>query len=370
MITPTEITKHLQTYLPLFTDKFTSLLTVASASVGAANIVTVNSVDHDLSVGDSVVVTAGTIRNVLTVSLLDASTVIFTTTAEHDLVRPSLDLDDDEITLAGFTGALTAWNDTFTILDVPTRNKFTVALASGEVAAPAITGAEYLIEERSAGLNGMVTVDTVPTDDSFTIDYSSVPSMPVSVIDNMAIIESVRIYAAADFKRAQALYTKQTVGDCCLYVIMTDGDVSKDRHTLNDGTAGLTKQDLGKLSILRNFSTVVFIPTGADLSGSAAQDLAYSTIMIALLQTLFGFTDFAGGSAIQYLAVPTGDGPTEYNTAYYGHTYEWQLPHTITFEDGFLVQQDVAFRDIAETFNMFANDTAAQMELNINLDDE
>jgi hypothetical protein len=215
----------------------------------------------------------------------------------------------------------------------------------------------------------MQTIATVPTVDSFTIDYSSVPSMSVSVIDNMTIIDSFRIYAAADFKRAQAVYTKQTAGDCTLFVIMGDGDVSKDRHTLNDGTAGLTKQDLGKLTILRDFSTVVFIPTGADLSGADAQDLAYSTILIALLKTLFGFTDFAGGSAIQYLAVPTGDGPTEYNTAYYGHAYGWQLPHTVTYEDGFLQQQSVAFRDIAQTLKLFADDEA-EMTTNINLDDE
>jgi hypothetical protein len=369
MITPTEVTTHLKTYLPLFTDKFTSYLIVTSASVGASNIVTCNVTDHGKDAGDKVVVTGGTIRNELSVALLDGGSVIFTTAQDHDLIRPSQPLDDQTLTLAGFTGALTVWNGSHTILDVTNRMHFTIALPSGEIAAPAITGAEYLAEQRSAGLNGMQTIATVPTVDSFTIDYSSVPSMSVSVIDNMTIIDSFRIYAAADFKRAQAVYTKQTAGDCTLFVIMGDGDVSKDRHTLNDGTAGLTKQDLGKLTILRDFSTVVFIPTGADLSGADAQDLAYSTILIALLKTLFGFTDFAGGSAIQYLAVPTGDGPTEYNTAYYGHAYGWQLPHTVTYEDGFLQQQSVAFRDIAQTLKLFADDEA-EMTTNINLDDE
>jgi len=367
MITPSEITKHMQTYLPIFTDKFTEYLTVASASIDASNILTVNSVAHDKSIGDSIVATAGTTQNVLSASLLSGSNVIFTTTVAHDIIKPSQFLDDQTLTFAGFTGALTAWNGSHTIVDVTDRTHITIALASGEVAAPALDGGQYLADNLTLGLE---TIATVPDDDSFTVDLSSAPAYPVGDVDGLTIISSFRIYAAADFKRAQACYAEQTAGDCCLFIIMGDGDVSKDRHTLNDGTAGLTKQDLGKLSILRNFSTVVFIPTDDDLSGADAQDLAYSTILIALLQTLFGFTDFAGGSAIQYLAVPTGDGPTEYNTAYYGHAYGWQLPHTITYEDGFLQQQSVAFRDIAETFNMFANDTNAQMTLNINLDDE
>jgi hypothetical protein len=368
MITPTEITTHLQTYLPIFTDKFTEFMTVISASMGASNVVTVNVTAHGKSPGDSVVVTAGTTRNELTAAILSGSSVIFTTAAQHDLIKPSQPLDVTEITLAGFTGGGTAWNGTHTILDVPDRTSFTLALPGAEVAPPSLDGGQYLMEQRPAGLNGLQVIATVPTADSFTIDYSSVPDMPDGVIDNMSIIKKFRIYAVADFKRAQAVYTEQSAGKLSLFLIMGDGDVSKDRHTLNDGTAGLTVQDLGLLRILRDFSTVVFIPTGADLSGSDAQDLAYNEIMIALLKTMFGFTDFAGGSAIQYIAVPTGDGPTEYNTAYYGHAYGWQLPHTITYEDGFLVQQSVAFRDIAQTLKLFADDQA-EMTANINLDE-
>jgi hypothetical protein len=367
MITPNEITTHLQTYLPIFSDLFTEFMTVASASVDASNIVTVNVTDHGKSVGDSVVISAGTNRNALEASLLVDDTVKFTTKYEHDLIMPSKNLDLSEITLAGFTGGDTVWNATFDIAGVPDRNSFIVSLPSGEIAAPTVDESQYLIEDRSAGLKGLQIIDTVPTDDQFTIALVGIPALPVGTIDNLSIISEFRIYAAADFKRAQAVYTKQASDDATLFVVMLDGDVSKDRHTLNDMIAGFTAQDYKLLRIARNFATILFLPTAADLSGAAAQQLAYGEIYDDLLRTLFGFT--TTGQAINYAVVPSGDGPTEYNTAYYGHTYEWQSIKTIDFQNGFLQQQSVAFRDIAATFKLFADDQA-EMTVNINLDEE
>ena len=359
MITPSEITLHLKTYLPIFTDKFTDLMTVISASVDSSNILSVNVEAHGKNAGDQIALTAGTTRNILTVAALDGDTVQFTTTSDHDLTKPSLPLDDQTLTLVGFGSV---WDGEHDIIDVPNRRNFNIDLPSGETLAPTITGAEYLIESITANL---YTIATVPDVDNFTIDLSSLPPLPVGTVDGINIISGFRISAAADFKRAQAVYTEQT--KAYLFLIMTDTDVSKDRHTFNDGVASFTPQDLNKLIVLRNFSTVVFLPTGADLSGADAQDLAYGSISSSLLQALFS-APFSTG-ATKYVSVPSGDGPAEYNTAYYAHTYDWQIPDTITYEDGFLPLNDVAFRDIAQTLRLF-NDSEAEMTVNINLDEE
>ena len=363
MITPGEIVSQLKKYLPIFTDRFTESLAVTSASVDASNIVTVASVAHGKTPGQPVVVSSGTTRNPLSASELVGTThVKFTTKYDHDLIRPSLPLDDQTITLDGFGSV---WDDTFDIIDVPNRRTFVVLLPDGETTAPAVNETQYLIDTRT-GLAGVQVVATVPTVNSFTFDLSGVPPLPPGPVDGLGIISGFRISAAADFKRAQAVYTKQSAGDDYLFVIMTDGDISKDRHTLNDGVAGMNRQDMNLLRMLRNFSTVVFIATGDDLSGANAQDAAYSEIYSALLSTLFGFeqTD----QVIKYGAVPTGDGVSEYNTAYYAHVYDWQIPGSITYQDGFLQQPDVAFRDIAQTLKLF-NDAEAEITVNINLDD-
>jgi hypothetical protein len=344
---------------------FTSFLTVSSASVDASNILTVNSTAHGKSPADNMVVSGGTVRNPLSGSELIDDTVKFTTKYEHDFIKPSLPGDDQILMLDGFGNV---WDDTFDIIDVPNRMTFIVNLPEGETLAPSVDESQYLIEERTAGVSGVQIIATVPDVDSFTIDLSGIPSLPIGPVDDLTIISGFRISAVADFKRAQAVYSEQTSGDAYLFVIMTDGDVSKDRHTLSDAVADFTNQDLNKLSILRNFSTVVFLPTGADLSGVDAQDLAYSTIYSSLLASLFGFSE-ESERAIKFKAVPVGDGPAEYNSAYYAHTYDWQLPTVLTFEDGFLQVTSVAFRDIAATFKLF-NDPYAEMSVNIDLDED
>jgi len=364
MITPSEIVRQLKTYLPIFTDRFTAVLTVTSAAVDASNIVTVTAARHGKTAGQSVIISGGTTRNVLSQAEVETGneSVRFFTEYDHDLIRPSKPLDDQTLILVQ-DGSV--WDGEHQIIDVPNRRTFVLNYPDGETDPPELEGM-YLIDTRT-GLAGVQTLATVPSINTFTINLSGAPPLPPGPIDNLAVISGFRIAAAADFKRAQAVYTKQDSDEDYLFVIMTDGDVSKDRHTLNDGVAGMNRQDMNLLRMLRNFSTVVFIQTGDDLSGANAQDLAYSEIYAALLHTLFGFEQ--SGQAIKYGAVPSGDGPAEYNTAYYAHVYDWQLPGTITYQDGFLRQPDVAFRDIAQTLKIF-NDSEAEMVVNINLDEE
>lgn len=361
MITGSDVVRHLKTYLPIFTDEFTSNLTVVSASVASGNIVAIEVTDHNLSVGNNLVISGGTLRNPLSSAVLDGSTVKFTTKYEHDFIKPSKLFDDQTLTLDGFGSV---WDDTFDIIDVPNRMNFNVNLPTGETLAPAVNETQYVIEER--GINGVHAVATTPTDDTFTVVLSDIPQLPIGPVDDLSIITGFRICQASDFKRAQAIYTKQT--SPYLFVIMTDTDISKDSHTFNDGIASFTAQDTNLLRLINNFSTTVFIPTDDDLSGGDAKDLCQSTLFIALLKSLFGVNDFID-SPIKYSAVPAGSGPTEYNTAYYAHVYDWQVPSLITYEDGFLQQPDVAFRDIEQTLKLFADDYA-EMTVNINLDEE
>jgi len=335
-------------------------LTVSSAAMGALNVLTVTSAGHGYSPGKNLVLAGGTVRNPLTASTLIDGTVQFTTVYDHDLITPSLPLDDLTLTLAGFGSV---WDGEHTIIDVPNRRNFIVNLPNGEVAAPAVNESQYLKESIQTGI---YSIDTVPTVDTFTFDLSSLASLAMGTVDDLRIISGFRIYAAADFKRAQAAYSEQQSGEACLFVIMADADVAKDRHTLNDGTAGFTRQDENLLRILQNFSTAVFIPSTEDLAGVDAQDLSYSTLFAALVSALYGYQ--MDGSIIKYLTVPVGHGPGEYNSAYYVHVYDWQLPGVINYEDGFLQSPDVAFRDMTQTLKLFADDEA-EMVSNINLDD-
>ena len=95
---------------------------------------------------------------------------------------------------------------------------------------------------------------------------------------------------------------------------------------MNDGYAGFTPQDMHLLRMFRNFTTVVFLPTDDDLSGSGAQDLCYDSVYVALMSTMFGFTSDEH-EVIPYSATPTGDGPAEYNSASHTGTYGSACDH-------------------------------------------
>lgn len=370
MITPTKIVQHLKTYLPLFTDRFTDSITIISATISGGNLITVNAVAHGLTLNKKIVLSAGTVRNPLIDSSLNSDgTVRFETEFEHDLIEPSQPLDQQNLEFANFGNV---WDGEHAIDSVPNRKNIEVELPSGEIAAPPVDGSQYLIETRKAGFFGLQTVNSVVDADNFTILISGAPSFPNGPVDGLNIITGYRIAAAADIERAQAAYSRKFEdpdfdAQNYLFVIMADVDTSKDRHTTNDAVAGFTNQDTMLLRILQNFSTTIFIPTKDEISGSDAQDLAYGEIYNALLSTLYGFGENDG--AIQYVTATTGHGPGIYNSAYYTHVYDWQNPTAITYENGFIDNQDVAFRDIVGDFKLF-NDQEAIMSVGIDLDDE
>lgn len=365
-LSPNEIIFHLQKFLPSVTDLFSE--TIAGTAVSAGNTVTVSSVGHGLSVGSKFVIGGGTFSNSL-ISVVDNNdgTVRFETDQEHDLTEPKQFADTKQLRLDGI-GA--PWDGLHDIISIPNRKFFEIAFPDGVTVLPDITNG-LLIEDRSAGIIGEQEVDSVPDVDTFTFNAVNVPLFPTGVINDLSIIKTIRIYGAADFKRATETYNKNKSGDLELYVIMGDMVVSKDRNTSNDAIAAYTAQNFLKQTNLHNFSTIVFIPTKDDIAGNAAVQLAYSEVYTSLLKVLYGFQFESDecDAALTYVTVSAGHGAGEYNTVYYVHVYDWQRPDVTSFEQGFDLQQDVAFRDIDQTLNL-NNDPEAIFKNVIDLDKE
>ena len=361
MINPTEVAKHLKTYLPQVTDLFTEKFTVVSAS-STGSVLSVEIAGHGFSVGKSIVINSAGTRNAITSAILTADdTVRFGTQFEHDLTEPQLYGDDQTLTISGVGGA---WDGDHQIDSVPSRMFFEIALPTGEVAAPAIGG--YLVGETGLGLQVVATVVDV---DNFTVDISDLPNMPTGIVDGLTVVSGFRIAAAADIDRAEKVYSRQRTDEPYLFVIMGSVEASKDRHTTSDGIAGFTAQDKMLLRLLQNFSTVVFYPTENDIAGINATDALYGVIYNALIRVLYGFGFTSEGNAIDYVTVSAGHGEGIYNSAYLTHVYDWQLPAAINFENGFNMREDVAFRNIEQSLFLH-DDDLTEMSVKINLDEE
>lgn len=365
MITPDIIVRHLQQYLPLFTGVFSESLTITAAQAfGLA--VTVTAPDHGLSVGRPIIVTAGGVRN----AIVDAWSISETVTRlvlaqEHDLIKPSQSGDPQTVTLGGI-GA--PWDGDRQIVGVASRLEIDIANPTGETAAPVLQAGAHVLEYRAAGLQGIWSVASVVDNDSFTFEVSGVPSLPTGQVDGLEIVDGVRVAAAADIDRAEAFYTKQGQGKAWLFLIMTDVDASKDRHSQSDAKAANTPGTLGRMTMLQHFATSLFLPTTKQSSGADAQVQAYGEIFRALVAALHCFRPEASTQALPYRATTNGHGPGKYNTAYYMHVYDWEIPSVLTFEDGFTRAKTVAFRGLDADFRL-RGDPRAILRLPITIEE-
>ena len=364
MITPNDITLHLQNYLPAFTDIFSEQITATATASG--NTVTVTSTAHGHSVGNTITVGGGTFENAIAAVVDNGDgTLSFETTDDHDLTEPKAKNDPTTLTLDGI-GA--PWDGTHTIFLIPNRKTFEIEFPDGETVPPVITSA-VLVENRAAGIVGLQTVATVPDVNTFTFVTTNIPTLPTGGIQDLSISTGLRVTGAESIERAEEYYTGQGANKAFLFVIMNDGFASKDRHTLNDAVATYTSQNYGRQTIIQAFSLVVFYPTDNDAAGATAQNLFYGDILRALTSTVLGFFFPDPDTRQIYRTVFEDHGGGAFRKAYAYHGYNWQIPTVISFENGFLLEPDVAFRDIVSTW-LNNSSEGAPMELNVDLDTE
>jgi hypothetical protein len=366
---PSDIVTHLWQYLPYHTILFSTLLDIDSAEVIFADVVNAETATpHGLVPGSVVVVVAGRLQNsIIGVELLQDDTIArFTTGAEHDFTAPISVNDLKTFSFFGFDDP--AWNGTHDITNIPNRLTIETNVPDGATIPVVLSGGEGVYEDRHVGINGVWPVETTPSDTQFTLRVSGVPDLPINPIEGLTIQPRARIAAAADFARAEAAYTKDSSGLPWLYVVMGDVDISKDRHSLNDADATFLDQDVAKLLLLQNFSTVAFFDTTTSLTGATVQETIYGELYTALISTLYGMRKPTRLSSFR--AISRGHGATVYNSAYYAQSFDWQLPQYITWEVGFVPPDDVAMRNIDYTLLPFDADNPDGLELRLNLDEE
>ena len=365
MITPRDVMEHLWRYLPSVTTLFNEELVITNVTV-TAGIVTGTIASGTPAVNQKLLLSGIKVRNPITAYIDNGDgTARFTTANDHDQTEFVQRLDTKQLELGGITPSI--WNGLHDIGNVPNRRNFEIDIPAG---ATTPTAGGYLIEQPT-GVLGIGTVTSV-VGNVVTIQPSEGIFHYDGVVHQITVNTKIRARAAADITRAAAIYTKQQTLKPFIFVIMTDVSVSKDRHTPNDGLATFTKQDMRLLRLLQNFAIAVFIPTQDDVGGDNAQHMAYGEIYEALTKIFYGF-GFSDQSAIDYVTVSAGHGPGLYNSAYYLHVYDWQVPNVVTFESGFDGQSpfitDVAFRDIDQSLYVNNSDKAI-MSAAINLDED
>lgn len=348
MIKPSDIVIQLQKELPVQSSLFHDVITPVSGVV-ASDILTVNSVGHGLSVGQQIYFTGVLIRNKITdVVLTSDDTLRFTTEDPHDLTAamtaritrnwpPGESVDIENIQ---------EYSLDETAAGVPATDMFETT--SG-FSLPVLSGDEYLLENRSLGVNGFQTVATVIDDDNFTVDLTTntdAPSVADGTVILTDIITAIRVGLVPDIQRAKDIYSKQSTNQAWCFVIMTDMEVSKSLNNTDD-MVSLPDSTFRELNIEQQFSTLIFLPTDETVAAPGVIDLVYVDVFASLLKSLYGW------EGVGY----RGGGVAEYNMSFYAQEYEWWFRNRIDFTDGWENTTSVAWKvlDFTQTILEFGD---------------
>ncbi len=359
MITPQDIVNLLRLRLPAVTSLFGTNLVIESASLSGTEV-EIEVTGHGLTVGTKLIVQGGIFHNpITTFDVMANGFTRITTNVPHDVIKPSQADDIDKIVIE-LQGA--PWNGEHTIADVTSKDTIDILTPIGVTVSPVATG--RIIEPRTRGIQGTHEITDVPGVDEIIFDVGPVGlELPQGVVTDLFISLGQRVLGATSLTRADDLYTNQLPDEPYLFVMMADAIMSKDRTTHHDGTGDFANQNLQKMTLLQNFDTLVIIPTAStDSSGFEAQNLAYNEIYTALMQVLLGETLPDVTTAINSVIISNGHGPVrELNSAYYSHTYSWQLPSTVTRDTGGNFQESVVLQKIQAQWNI-NGDTEANLQ--------
>jgi len=354
-----EVINQLLAILPQITNLFTTSATAVSITPSGTTATVLTSSAHGFPVG-RVVAISGAFAPIEISSISRSGTVATAITlTPHDLTDGFF----ENVTLSGASES--EFNGTFPFLNQVNRKTFTFTVADS---GPTTGTGSMLLEEPGSpfGYNGLQTITTVPTASSFTYELSQ--ALTEAATGTILIHSDLRVSGSATLEKAISMYTKQTVGDLWAFVVLEDGNASKDRSTRNDSISSAARSGDMRQQLIQNMSVYVFDNTTKQLSGRESRDTMVD-VRALLLKGLVGVKfdsnlNGQNGSSLMYL----GDGIESYDGAVYIHGFNFQLLTDITNDDIVDPDFNVAFRDIQ--LNMDTTLGTETLLASLDLDDE
>lgn len=347
-----DIVNHLQVCLPRLVDDFTDSIDLVSITSDGTDATVTTVAAHGLTVGRQVNIVGA--QTPIDVSIARVGIIATLTTAtDHDYTE----YQGATVVIDGTA----EYDGEFDILSVPNRR--TVTIQVSDTLAVSDSGQVLNGSNVFASYNGLHTVTAVDT--ATTFKYSLAKTLPDAV--GGAIKGNPRISGATNFERLLQSYTAQPQDDAYLFVVMGDAIAHKDRNTDTDSTANIQRGANFNQRLSQAINLYVFLPTAANLTGRAARDRCVELlqpICQCLLRARFPSLVSSNNNPIAI----TSHGFEAYNGAFYVHQYGFEATVTLTDEDTFSPDDDVAFRDIELTIGVDLG--TGEMVSDIDLDEQ
>jgi hypothetical protein len=356
-----DVVQQLAAYLPKYSDKFTTNLTITSLTRSGSTATAVTSTAHGLAIGSQAnIVDAQTPINISSFTRSGTVGTIVTATA-HDFTEGfSTEVITDGATQPSFNG-------TFTLLTVPDRYTVTVTMTdsgptSATGSAEVLNGFSYL-----NSYNGLREITAVPTTTSFQF---AVPTSLASPARGTPLARTLpRISAILSEDLIINAYEAQAQADLWLFVVLGDVAANNSRQVNSDAVDNIQRGDFFRQQIIQPMSLYVVVPSSQSNAGREARDLCEELLKPICQSVLFkAFPSYLSVTAkgpVQFV----GHGFAAYHRAFYMHAYEFQQVVDLSFSDTVGYDDDVAFRDIALTQTLSPGNGVDIMTANINLDE-
>lgn len=337
-----EVVALLQANIPPLNSSFSTNVSVLTLENLSGNIATVTtSTDHNLSVGNIFSISGA--QSNITIGTLTRNGIVGTlvTDEDHDVTNSLKTIEIDGANEANFNG-------TFTIINVDNRR--TIKFEMVDTGATVGTGSPLLINGQSVfrGYNGVFPVASVvnPTQFTYVLESSGLePATGTIVLSN-----KIRISAGGSIERLVELYTKQSLNNNWMFVVLGDVIANKSRHIISDGVDNLNRGQQGegfRQQIIQTISIYIFIPTSEKFTSREARDESEDLFEVICQSVLFfRFNSGLSAGGFNGSLIFVNHGIFAYNAAFYIHQYTFEQMVDLTFLDTVGYDEDVAFRNI------------------------
>ncbi len=352
-----DIIMQLRASLPLYTDLFNDVLTIAGiTSIGTVATAT-TAIDHSLVTGEIVTITGATTPLVISSFTRSGTVGTIVTATDHDFTYSDTDkvnkqFTDNQVIVTGATEA--EFNGTFllnpslNVISVPNRR--TLIVVMDDSGATVATGSVILQNGNAFSYNGTFNVTVI---DSTTFEYTLPLPLPLPADGSPILSSKFRISGALTSERfINDSYTQQEVGKLWACVVMDDTLASKQRDNLADSTAQYPgRSTYYRQELIQNMSIIVVQSMGGSLSGQAERELIEQTVTQAIFNSILGvnFPTYFDSDDDKRLTFNTSS-ILFYDVGKYAHQFTFEQDVQIVACDISPPDFNVALRDISLTF--------------------
>lgn len=348
-----DVVLALQARIPFLTDDFTESVGISSVAVAGTTATVTTSAVHGLTTGKAV-----TILNVvtpITIASIDRVTTVATivTNEDHDFtlsVREKGKGIDKQVIISGATEA--EFNGSFKLLNV--LNRKTIEVEVADSGAASATGSPIIENgiNSAFGYDGFYSV-TVTSTTEFTYELPKTLTIDGVVDGSSKAVISYRVARAVTLERAIDAYTKQSINDDFLFVVVGDVVANKNRSTQTDATdtdvgGDFYRQQLNQqcaVYLAQNATDTVAAGKQRDKAETTAP-LIFKSILLQAFNTGFTVEERSKLTFVSHGYIETGlESPVNV------HEYIFEQNAELYLEDTIGAPDSVAFRDVDFTFN-------------------